>query len=185
MRTFHCIASVPDWYATTGQSFGLDTSMLERALVAATVIEDHHGQCIACTVQAVRQMRHARLEDGAFAVHIRAQLDQHEGVAMAHIDSDSEIVAGVFDELVEHAPRLVTAAWFEELLRNMRLTHDQEVVAVKEGEGRYEIRINGIRAGLVLGSGKKWSAEWRQTSLGTAHSLADAAMLVQVAWGFF
>lgn len=174
---FHCIATLPWWYLDNGRvSVGVDG--LARLILAATIIEDEGGP-ICCQVREV-----ARMCDGDFAMHLEASAGAYRGFLRAVIDGDNGLVAEVVEELHSEAPQFVTDAWAGTVLRDMRLCHDQTVKSVQEGQGRYQIYINGVRAGIVCGSAKRWTAEWSRAHLGHTTTRCAATALIQQAWGF-
>lgn len=46
------------------------------------------------------------------------------------------------------------------------MNSSEKVTLVREGEGRYEVFSAGVRAGLVMGGGSKWTAEVGRSALG-------------------
>ena len=182
MKQFHCIATLPRWYLED-RRVSVGANGLTKLILATTVVEDEGGP-ICCQVREVARIRDKDVCDGDFAVHLEASVGAYRGFLRAVIDGDSGLVAEVVDALHDQAPQRVTEAWAEAVLRDMRLCHDQTVESVQEGQGRYPISINGVRAGLVCGSGPRWTAEWSRGHLGRAATRHAATVLIQQAWGF-
>jgi hypothetical protein len=182
MKQFHCMATLPGWHLDNGR---VSADGLAKLILAATSIEDEGGP-ICCQVHEVARMRDREVCDGDFAVHLEASVSNgtDRGFLRSVIDGNSGLVAGALDELHDQAPQLVTEAWADAVLRDMRLCHDQTVESVQEGQGRYQVYINGLRAGIVCGSGPRWTAEWSRGHLGRTASRRSATLLIQQAWGF-
>ena len=183
-QQFHCIATLPWWYLENRRG-SVDADGLAKLILAATIIEDGDGP-ICCQVHEVARMRDRDVCDGDFAVHLEASVSSGavRGFLRSVVDGDNGLVAEVIDELHDQAPQLVTDAWASAVLRDMRLCHDQTVEAVQEVQGRYQIYINGLRAGIVCGSATRWTAEWSRGHLGRAASRRAATLLIQQASGF-
>ena len=173
MKEFHCIASVSDWYADSV----LGSDILAAMMLSAMVVEDERGS-IECALEAVTQTRSREICDGRFAVQVRATTRDGNQRLLGKVDILGSRAEAAFATFSARFPGYVTRPWWESFLRDMRITHDQHIVSRKEGDGRYEIRVNGLRAGLVLGGEGRWFAEWSRGPLGQAGSLRDAALLV-------
>lgn len=173
MNEFHCIASVSEWYSES--RVGPDG--IAEMMLSVMVVEDARGR-IECALEPVTQTRSREICDGRFAVQVRATPSEGHGRLMGKVDLLGGRADAAFERFQARFPGYVTRPWWGSFLRDMTITHDQHIVSRKEGEGRYEIRVDGLRAGLVLGGKGRWFAEWSRGPLGQASSMREAALLV-------
>jgi hypothetical protein len=173
LNEFHCIASVSDWYADRV----VGPEAIARMMVSAMVVEDDRGS-IQSALECVSHTRTHPIHNGEFAVHVRAKAREGSGRLLGKVDVFGKRTEAAFEMFRAQFPNALSRPWWEGFLRDIRITDDQHIVSRKEGDGRYEIRVNGLRAGLVLGGEGRWFAEWSRGHLGQAGSLRDAALLV-------